>query len=252
MTTGTAPPTASSSSSGTFDIVSSYHEHLQSSLSLPHPIAAIHALCDLLSHPSTSPTTVSELITVIQSHSALLKASLASPVPATAGTDLFSRLVVSMDWRGGEDFQREKERLVLVAREYAEKTVPACRARICGRAGVFLKEGAVVLTHSYSRVVMQLLLSAARLYRNTLQVYVTESRPEGLGLRTYEELTKAGIPATLVLDTAVAYVMSRVDVVLVGSEGVVESGGVLNAVGTYQLGLIAKSLGKPFYAAAER
>lgn len=99
---------------------------------------------------------------------------------------------------------------------------------------------------------MQLLLSASRLYRQPLQVYVTESRPEGLGLRTHQELTAAGIPATLVLDTAVAYIMNTVDVVLVGSEGVAESGGVLNAVGTYQLGLIAKSLGKPFYAAAER
>lgn len=95
-------------------------------------------------------------------------------------------------------------------------------------------------------------MEAARFHRNTLSIYVTESRPGGLGLKTYQELTAAGIPATLVLDTAVAYVMSRVDVVLVGSEGVAESGGLLNAVGTYQLGIIAKSLGKPFYAAAER
>lgn len=137
---------SSSPSSSTFDIVSSYHSHLQSSPTLPHPIAAINALCDLLTHPTTSPTTVSELITLIQSHSQHLKASLPNPVPATAGTDLFSRLVVSLDWRGGEDFQREKQRLVSVAREYAEKTVPACRARICQRAGVFLQEGAVSMS----------------------------------------------------------------------------------------------------------
>lgn len=99
---------------------------------------------------------------------------------------------------------------------------------------------------------MQLLREAAEVHRNTISVYVTESRPGGLGLRTYRELTAAGIPTTLVVDTAVAYVMSRVDAVLVGSEGVAESGGLLNAVGTYQLGLISKSLGKPFYAAAER
>lgn len=110
----------------------------------------------------------------------------------------------------------------------------------------------MILTHSYSRVVMQLLLEAAEVHHNTVSVYVTESRPGGLGLRTYEQLTAAGIPATLVLDTAVAYVMGRVDAVLVGSEGVAESGGLLNAVGTYQLGLVSKGLGKPFYAAAER
>lgn len=99
---------------------------------------------------------------------------------------------------------------------------------------------------------MQLLLEASALHGNTISVYVTESRPGGLGIKTYEELRAAGIPATLVLDAAVAYVMNRVDVVLIGAEGVAESGGVLNAVGSYQLGLLAKSLGRPFYVAAER
>ncbi|CAO1622856.1 unnamed protein product [Parajaminaea phylloscopi] len=160
-----------------------------------------------------------------------------------------------MDWREeageGRGFEGNKERLVQVAREYCDKTVPACRRRICQRANVFIREGSVILTHSYSRVVMQLLLEAAQVHRNTVSVYVTESRPSGLGLKTYQELTAAGIPATLVLDNAVAYIMSKVDAVLVGSEGVAESGGILNAIGTYQLGLISKSLGKPFYAAAE-
>ncbi|CAO1615730.1 unnamed protein product [Jaminaea pallidilutea] len=251
---GSAPGPSSPKLSSSFDIVAAYHRHLSSSPSLPHPIAAINALCDLITHSTSSISTVSELISLIQIHSTHLKSSLANPVPARAGTDLFSRFVISMDWRedvvqGG--FEGNKERLVQVAREYCDKTVPACRRRICQRSNVFIREGAVILTHSYSRVVMQLLLEAAHFHRNTISVYVTESRPGGLGLKTYQELTAAGIPATLVLDTAVGYVMNRVDAVLVGSEGVAESGGLLNAVGTYQLSLVAKSLGKPFYAAAE-
>jgi translation initiation factor eIF-2B subunit alpha len=80
---------------------------------------------------------------------------------------------------------------------------------------------------------------------------VTETRPTGLGLRTHQVLTAAGIPCTVVLDSAVAYIMERVDLVLVGSEAVVESGGLVSGVGTYQTALVAKALQKPFYALAE-
>ena len=41
------------------------------------------------------------------------------------------------------------------------------------------------------------------------------------------------------------------DLVLVGAEGVVENGGVINKLGTYQIALCAKALNKPFYVAAE-
>ena len=42
-----------------------------------------------------------------------------------------------------------------------------------------------------------------------------------------------------------------VDMVLTGAEGVVENGGVINKLGTYQIALCAKALGRPFYVAAE-
>lgn len=71
-------------------------------------------------------------------------------------------------------------------------------------------------------------------------------------LKTWEALTGAGIPCTVVLDSAVAYVMDKVDIVLVGSEAVVESGGLINAVGSNQMAIIAKAANKPFYAMAER
>jgi translation initiation factor eIF-2B subunit alpha len=42
-----------------------------------------------------------------------------------------------------------------------------------------------------------------------------------------------------------------VDLVLVGAEAVVESGGIINLVGTYQIALCARALKTPFYVAAE-
>ena len=35
---------------------------------------------------------------------------------------------------------------------------------------------------------------------------------------------------TLVLDSAVAFIMEKIDLVLIGAEGVVESGGIINLV----------------------
>ena len=44
------------------------------------------------------------------------------------------------------------------------------------------------------------------------------------------ELAKLNIPCTVILDSAVGYVMEQVDMVMVGAEGVVESGGIINKV----------------------
>ncbi len=48
--------------------------------------------------------------------------------------------------------------------------------------------------------------------------------------RAAKELIDAGIECTLVLDSAVAFAMERVDLVLCGAEGVVENGGIVNLV----------------------
>ena len=49
-----------------------------------------------------------------------------------------------------------------------------------------------------------------------------------------------------------AYAIDKVDMVLVGSEAVVESGGLVNAVGSNQMAIIARAANKPVYAVAER
>ena len=56
-----------------------------------------------------------------------------------------------------------------------------------------------------------------------------------------EKLRKSGIEVELILDSAVASVMDRVDAVLVGAEAVVENGGIVNKIGTYTIALIAKT-----------
>jgi translation initiation factor eIF-2B subunit alpha len=45
--------------------------------------------------------------------------------------------------------------------------------------------------------------------------------------------------------------MSQVSQVLVGAEYIVESGGILNKIGTYNIALTAKQFNIPFYVVAE-
>ena len=66
-----------------------------------------------------------------------------------------------------------------------------------------------------------------------------------------EDLRKAGISVTVILDAAIGLIMERVDFVLLGAEGVVESGGIINKVGTSTVGLCAKMYNKPVYVAVE-
>lgn len=78
-----------------------------------------------------------------------------------------------------------------------------------------------------------------------------EGRPDRTGLRLSNELAKLDVPVKLVIDSAVAYTMDEVDMVFVGADGVVESGGIINMMGTYQIAMVAKSMNKPVYVAAE-
>ena len=57
---------------------------------------------------------------------------------------------------------------------------------------------------------------------------MAESQPDGSGKLMFSKLQQAGLTATLVLDSAVGYLMERIDMVAVGAEGVMETGGIIN------------------------
>lgn len=77
-------------------------------------------------------------------------------------------------------------------------------------------------------------------------------RKSGIGQAGQPLHTNSHHPSTRVLRLSTTYqCRCRVDMVLVGAEGVVENGGVINKLGTYQLSLCAHAHGIPFYVAAE-
>ena len=84
------------------------------------------------------------------------------------------------------------------------------------------------------------------------EVYVNETRPFLQGARlTAWELKKEKIPATLVTDNMVGYLMQQglVDAVVVGCDRVAANGDVANKIGTYTVAVLAQRHGVPFYVA---
>jgi len=86
------------------------------------------------------------------------------------------------------------------------------------------------------------------------RAFCTETRPYNQGARlTAFELVKDNIPgATLVTDSMVAALMKNklVDAVVVGADRVVANGDTANKVGTYQIAIVAKFHGIPFFVVA--
>jgi methylthioribose-1-phosphate isomerase len=84
-------------------------------------------------------------------------------------------------------------------------------------------------------------------------VTATETRPLLQGARlTAWELREAGIPFTLIPDSAAGQAMRRgqVGAVVVGADRIAANGDVANKIGTYQLAVLARENGVPFYVAA--
>ncbi|NUM56255.1 MAG: S-methyl-5-thioribose-1-phosphate isomerase [Candidatus Hydrogenedentes bacterium] len=85
------------------------------------------------------------------------------------------------------------------------------------------------------------------------QVFADETRPLLQGARlTAWELMRAGIDVTLICDNTAAQVMreGRVQLVVVGADRIAANGDAANKIGTYNVALIAKAHGVPFYVAA--
>ncbi|MEX0656201.1 MAG: S-methyl-5-thioribose-1-phosphate isomerase [Nitrosopumilaceae archaeon] len=86
-----------------------------------------------------------------------------------------------------------------------------------------------------------------------IKVIATETRPVQQGSRlTAFELKHDGIDVSLIPDTAVGYTMAKglANKVIVGADRILRTGHVFNKIGTYQIAIMAKQHGIPFYVAA--
>jgi len=86
-----------------------------------------------------------------------------------------------------------------------------------------------------------------------IEVLVPETRPYLQGARlTAWELQQDGIPLTLITDNMVGHIFKRggVGAVVVGADRIAANGDTANKIGTYQIAVLAREHGVPFYVAA--
>jgi len=86
-----------------------------------------------------------------------------------------------------------------------------------------------------------------------LRVLVPETRPYLQGARlTAWELHEDGIPLTLITDNMVGHFLKtgKVGAIVVGADRIAANGDTANKIGTYQIAVLARENGVPFYVAA--
>ena len=135
-----------------------------------------------------------------------------------------------------------------------------CNRAIGLQGAMLLPERAHVLTHCNAGSLATVFFGTALgvVYAAAEQgkigrVYADETRPVGQGARlTAWELSRAGVPVTLICDNmaAVLMAMGSVDAVIVGADRIASNGDVANKIGTYGVAALAHDHGIPFYVAA--
>ncbi|MCJ1417269.1 translation initiation factor eIF-2B subunit alpha [Xylographa parallela] len=246
-----------------FDIVSTYQSLLVSDPDLTMPVAAIEALVLLLSQLPPTLSTISETLDLLATSTAQLKRSIPNPISLSAGTDLFQRYLVTT-LRGtsinhgpdsGGDFKAIRQHLLSNGRLFVKRAKEA-RRTIASYGSRFVRDGSVVLTNGGSRVVGAVLQAAAEAHGGGSPrfkvIYVqSAATPHAESHQIIRALRQLSVPVATIPEAAVAYSMGKVTMVLVGAEGVVENGGIISRMGTYQMGILAQAAAKPMYVVAE-
>ncbi|XP_065172794.1 translation initiation factor eIF2B subunit alpha-like [Atheta coriaria] len=168
------------------------------------------------------------------------------PVAAiTSGCELFMRFITLIE--DSESIEDCKKRMLARADIFLQN-LNESRGTVARIAQKFILDGSKILTHSKSRVVLAAMKEAAA-QNKKFQVFVTNTDKRADTMET--ELRKAGISVTMISDAAIGYIMEYVDFIMVGAESVVESGGIVNKLGTYPMAICAKEMNKPFYVLTE-
>lgn len=165
---------------------------------------------------------------------------------------------ICAQWQGNS-IDELQERLLEEAKSIHREDAEMCEA-ISAYGVKLLPPSATVLTHCNSgrlatggRGTALGIITKAWELGQLRHVYIDETRPLLQGARlTMWEMSKRNIPATLIVDTASAFLMQqrKIDAVIVGADRIAMNGDVANKIGTYALAVSARQHGVPFYVAA--
>jgi len=244
------------------DIASRFEEILKNEPSLPTAIAAIKTLMLVLENCSAE--TLQELLELLKFATAEMKSKVDCSVSSVvSGSELFLRFITLASRLEEGTFEEMRKKMLTKGKHFLDSKMQA-RSKIAKLGAQNINDGSSILVHSKSRNVVATLVEAHKMNKR-FKIYVTESsfgpsadssdkssrNGASGGYDMKRDLKGHNIQCTVILDAAVGYILESVDCVMLGAEGVVESGGLINKIGTYTIALCAKELNKPVYVMCE-
>ena len=149
------------------------------------------------------------------------------------------------------------EDLLAEAHAMYDEDIAACKA-MGAFGGELLPEEGGVLTHCNAGALATCgygtalgVIRAAVEQGKRIHVYADETRPFLQGARlTAWELMADHIPTTVICDNMAASLMrtGRIQAVVVGADRIAANGDIANKIGTYNVAILAKEHGIPFYS----
>ncbi|CAH9099004.1 unnamed protein product [Cuscuta epithymum] len=127
--------------------------------------------------------------------------------------------------------------------------IATCHEQIAEQAVEHIHHNEVILTLGSSRTVMEFLF-AAKEKKRSFRVFVAEGAPRFQGHALAKELVARGLQTTVITDSAVFAMISRVNMVIVGAHVVMANGGVIAPVGMNMVALAAQRHAVPFVVLA--
>lgn len=155
--------------------------------------------------------------------------------------------------------EHAQKSLVDEALKIHQEDIEMC-TKIGANGAELVRHGNTILTHCNTGALAtggegtaQSIITTAHRQRKSIKVYADETRPllQGARLTTWE-LMKYGIDVTLITDSTAAFLtqQKKIDMIITGADRITVNGDAANKIGTYNLAVIAKYHGIPFYVAA--
>jgi len=195
-----------------------------------------------------------------------------------AACDMFKRFIILVN--PSITYGDNLGKALIKSGELAMDSLNKARSKVKISATRFIKNGSKILIHGNSRCVIECIssLKNATIYltsgsssaepstnafghqikANILEFIKKSNQANSINSNKQDstdpsliDYSNHSLEINIIPDTAVAFYMNKVDFCLVGAEGVIENGGIINQIGTFQVALIAKQFYKPFYCASE-
>lgn len=194
-----------------------------------------------------------EFLRFIEEAERLMKAARPTAVNLMWAVDRMMRAVINEELTTVDDI---RSALLKEAQKLADEDVEINK-RMGAYGAALIKDGDTILHHCNTGALATVdwgtalgVIRSAHEQGKRLQVLLDETRPRLQGARLSAwELKQAGIPFDIIADSASGYFMrsGQIDIVFVGSDRTAANGDVANKIGTYNVAVLAKENGIPFY-----